>query len=139
MSGWYATDGSAEIYFPGAESGEEAAREYVAGGDWGDSAQTAWVRVWAWQRDEDGEDGERESYTVALDPDEPECDGDEHDWSEDDVQGHGGGVVIRERCVACGLERTTDTWAQCPETGEQGLRSVEYGSPDAQEEGWGWR
>jgi hypothetical protein len=28
--------------------------------------------------------------------------------------------------MRCGCERTTDTWAQNPETGEQGLQSVSY-------------
>jgi hypothetical protein len=42
------------------------------------------------------------------------------------VWGHGGGVVINEACVRCGCGRTTDTWAQDPSTGRQGLESVAY-------------
>ena len=42
------------------------------------------------------------------------------------VHGHGGGVLITEVCRHCGCKRTTDTWAQNPETGVDGLRSVSY-------------
>jgi hypothetical protein len=80
---------------------------------------------------------ESASATVALDPDEPECSGGEHDWQSPHhilggleenpgVFGHGGGVIIEEVCMHCGCARITDTWAQNPDTGEQGLRSVEY-------------
>lgn len=88
--------------------------------------------------------GEEESTTVQLDEPEPECEsGSSHDWrspysllgglrENPGVQGHGGGVIIREVCVICGCERTTDTWAQRPDTGEQGLTSVSY-EPGAHE------
>src|SRR5690554_4164480 len=32
LPGWYADDGNAEVYFPAAEDGRAAAREYVEGG-----------------------------------------------------------------------------------------------------------
>jgi hypothetical protein len=35
-------------------------------------------------------------------------------------------VIIHEVCVACGLKKITDTWAQNPEDGTQGLTSVRY-------------
>lgn len=69
----------------------------------------------------------------------PPCeDGSEdHDWQapygivggiEDNpgCWGHGGGVVYHEVCMRCGLTRTTDTWAQRPDNGEQGLTAVSY-------------
>lgn len=42
------------------------------------------------------------------------------------VEPKGGGVVSTEVCGACGCERLTDTWAQDPMTGEQGLTSVAF-------------
>lgn len=79
-----------------------------------------------------------ETVTVEIDPEEPECEGDDdHDWQSPielvggirenpGVFGHGGGVIITEACVRCGCARITDTWAQRRDTGEQGLRSVQY-------------
>ena len=78
------------------------------------------------------------AVTVAIDPPEPDClKGGEHRWrsphdlvggieSNPGVWGSGGGVLIIECCMRCGCARTTDTWAQDPETGEQGLTSVRY-------------
>jgi hypothetical protein len=82
--------------------------------------------------------GECDSDTVALDPSEPDCEeGHEHDWGSPHevvggltenpgVFGHGGGVLIHEVCAHCGSHRHTDTWAQRPDTGQQGLTSVRY-------------
>lgn len=83
------------------------------------------------------ETDETESETVTLDEDEPECSEPEHDWQQSHALfggitgnpgcwGHGGGVIISEVCPHCGCKRVTDTWAQRPDTGEQGLRSVSY-------------
>ena len=78
------------------------------------------------------------SVTVAIDPSEPECrDGKTHDWKSPisivggiaenpGVQAHGGGVVIEEICIQCGCGKTTDTWAQNPSNGKQGLTSISY-------------
>lgn len=80
----------------------------------------------------------RECHTMAIDPDEPECMNDmEHEWesphwlvggveSNPGVWSSGGGVRYEEACLHCGAGRSTDTWAQDPETGEQGLTSVTY-------------
>lgn len=84
------------------------------------------------------ETGENASETVTLEPEEPDCeDGETHDWQSPHclvggltenpgVHGHGGGVLITEVCLVCGCKRVTDTWAQNPTTGEQGLREVTY-------------
>lgn len=82
-----------------------------------------------------------ETVTVTIDPEAPPCDDDspDHDWQSPieivggivenpGVWGHGGGVTITECCMRCGCRRVTDTWAQRGDTGEQGLRSVEYTS-----------
>lgn len=83
------------------------------------------------------EDMYSEHVTVAINPPEPKCTADSHDWQSPyrivggieenpGVWGHGGGVIIKECCMNCGCLRETDTWAQRPDTGEQGLESVRY-------------
>ncbi len=81
---------------------------------------------------------DRASHRVTIDPDEPDCvGGDGHAWASPvklvggikenpGCWGHGGGVIIDEACLRCGCRRQTDTWAQDPTDGTQGLRSVEY-------------
>lgn len=83
-------------------------------------------------------DNQQESVTVRFDQDEPKCSSDDgHDWQSPysivggikenpGVWGHGGGVVINECCMNCGCQKSTDTWAQRGDTGEQGLTSVSY-------------
>lgn len=75
---------------------------------------------------------------MALDPEEPECDHEDgHDWQRPHeilgglkenpgVWGNGGGIIANSCCMRCGCKRTWNSWAQNPETGEQGLDSVEY-------------
>lgn len=81
--------------------------------------------------------GETESVDVEIEPDEPECEGKEHDWQtpyeilgglkdNPGVWGNGGGVIMKQVCMVCGCGKTTDTWAQNPDGGEQGLTSVKY-------------
>ena len=72
------------------------------------------------------------SKTFTVDPEEPDCEaGHKHDWQDHDpVSGHGGGVVYSERCRHCGTVRYTDTWAQNPGNGVQGLHSIRYGRDD---------
>ena len=52
------------------------------------------------------------------------------------MQGHGGGVIIREVCAHCGAYQVTDTWAERSDTGEQGLRSVKYLEAGKASLGW---
>lgn len=137
---YLADDGNCEIEVE-ADSHEEAAQEYVDGGDWGECESTIWIDIRT--RLVDSPDDEWEWTTITVDPEEPQCadDGDHHDWQSPvelvggieenpGVWGHGGGVVITEVCLDCGLRRITDTWAQDPNTGRQGLESVEYEEPD---------
>lgn len=160
LPGWVAGDAEGDVDYPNATSGEEAAQEYCAEGEWDERTVTGWVDVWAWRPGlllvrcgEDGEDERpewsvehvvvgREQCTVTLEPEEPECTGEEHDWqspvqlvggcrSNPGVFGRGGGMCIDEVCVVCGCLRTTDTWAQRHDTGEQGLRSVRYDADDS--------
>jgi hypothetical protein len=117
------------------------AKAWAADGDWDTAGGTIWLHCWVIEIDEAGkavEDGDEECITVGIDPEEPECaDGKDHDWQSPieivggtkenpGVCGHGGGVIMTEVCMHCGCEKVTDTWAQDPETGEQGLESVQY-------------
>lgn len=130
-------------------------------------AQEAFREIY--ERDPDGDDGDylslvshvhagltrsvvdvhvdRDWHSVEINPEEPECSGDEHDWrspysvvggikENPGVWGHGGGVIITEVCRHCGCYRVTDTWAQDRETGEQGLESVEYKDADDDTLAW---
>lgn len=105
---------------------------------------TIWidVRVRCEATDEEG------SATVVCHQPEPDCaDGHGHDWrapleivggiaDNPGVWGHGGGVKIHEVCSHCGAHRHTDTWAQRPDTGEQGLTSVSYEDPTEESLAW---
>lgn len=108
---------------------------YRGCGDEHDGETTFWIDVRVWCE----ATGEEDGATVQVDPEEPDCSSDTgyHDWQSPHalvggceenpgVHGHGGGVIISEVCMHCGCGRTTDTWAQNRETGEQGLESVEY-------------
>lgn len=141
-------DGSVDIKIT-AETAREAAEEYVKGGDWGDGTETIWVTVAVTLLDAAGEPAdEPEHITVTIEADEPSCEGDAaHDWQSPysllggikenpGVQGHGAGVIITEVCACCGKYRVTDTYAQDPSNGRQGLRSVAY--QDATEESEEW-
>jgi len=113
-----------------------AAHAWASNGDYGHIDATIWVDTAVID-----EEGTRvETVTTQLDPAAPRCvDGkrDSHEWKSPyrllgglkenpGVWGHGGGVIIRDVCMQCGCERTTDTWAQRRDTGEQGLESVQY-------------
>lgn len=126
---WYDTVQASSL-----EEALQAARDGADRANYNDAGGTLWIDV----RVRCELTGEEESDTVQLDADEPECeDGEEHDWQSPveivggikenpGVWGHGGGVIIHEVCLRCGCKRTTDTWAQRPDTGEQGLHSVSY-------------
>lgn len=143
---YFADDGNCEVEYDYADSPEKAAEEYVSDGDWGDSNETTWVTVYVTtgyvlgdvvMKDEES----HESFNIPIDPDEPDCEEGEHEWvspwevvggceSNPGVLGNGGGVIIHEVCEHCGCLRTTDTWAQNPENGKQGLTSVSYNDGD---------
>lgn len=122
------------------EDAIEQAEEWARGGSWDTSAGTIYAHAYLIKTDVDGEQSTH-SIKVQIDPEEPACiDREDHDWQSPleivggikenpGVYGHGGGVTIQEVCMRCGCGKLTDTWAQDPETGEQGLRSVTY-EPD---------
>lgn len=126
---WFAVDDGGAIIEVEAETGKEAAQEYVDEGDWGDVEETTWINMRVWQVTNGGDRVNEEYHTITLEPEEPPCESELHDWQEDSVQGNGGGVIVVDRCQHCGLERTTNTWAQNRATGEEGLRSIKYAQP----------
>lgn len=135
MTDYTATDDGGVDEHIEAESMQDACRqaeEWIRDADcWGREPTTQYVSC---SVSEDDGDGWHERITVAIDPEEPECPDGYHDWRPAEggcdenpgVQGNGGGVIIRELCAHCDTQKITDTWAQNPETGEQGLTSVSY-------------
>lgn len=142
--GWVADDGNASVEYPYASTRHEAAREYAEAFSAGES--TRWVVIYTWRVAIGTLSDGREVYgtylhdssRIEIEPEQPGCvEGEEHDWQSPyeilggskenpGVWGHGAGVFIHEVCMRCGCERVTDTWAQDPDTGEQGLCSVRY-------------
>ena len=118
-------------------------------GSW-ETEKTMWVSDFACPIDPVTDSplyGERVEVTTTIDPEEPDCTGEEHDWQSPHevvggceenagVHGHGGGVIITEVCSHCGKYKSTDTWAQNRSTGEQGLTSIEYAEADEKSEQW---
>jgi hypothetical protein len=45
-----ADDGNAEVEYPGCDTLNEAANEFVEDGDWGDPSSTISIDVYAWHR-----------------------------------------------------------------------------------------
>lgn len=120
------------------EAAQAYAEQWAREGDWDLSGGTIWVHAWYAPVPAEGEEPDWERAKVQIDPAEPECrDSEGHDWQSPlrivgglpenpGVWGHGGGVTITEVCMRCGCGKHTDTWAQDPETGEQGLNSLRY-------------
>lgn len=115
------------------------AKEWMRDGDWDTTSGTIWVHGSLIDLGQDDEYGDVPMpLTVEIDPEEPECiEGQEHNWQSPiaivggckeapGVYGHGSGVTSTEVCMHCGCEKFSDSWAQDPETGEQGLGSVRY-------------
>ena len=140
LGGWVADDGNCEVEYPHADSGREAAKDYVSDGDWGDSdGETIAIEVMAWRPalrvDDDGdltdERADEDSHLVTIEPDEPTCEAAEdgaHRWASPHVLvggcdsnpgvwgGQGCGVTSVDVCLLCGLSRTQSTASQGYET-----------------------
>lgn len=122
---------------------QEVAQEYVDSGYWGESDKTQWVDIHVydaepWVGDFVIQENHVDTITVAIEPEEPDC---EHPHGHiyatpyslvgglkenPGVQGSGGGTKGTYVCMLCGLVQHWDNWAQRPDTGEQGLDSTEY-------------
>lgn len=141
----YADDGNCEVAYP-SKTHDEAAEAYVGDGYWGDADSTQWISVRTYKKgfDLDGEEivFDQEHHKITVDPTEPDClNGKEHDWrspysvfgglkENPGVFGNGGGVITKECCSHCGKRKTSDSWAQDPSDGQQGLDSVTYADAD---------
>jgi hypothetical protein len=156
MPGWYAEDIGATDHFPDEDESEDAAQRFVDSGDWDEGNSTTWVHVYTFRTgyclDEDGDLVtlciDRGRHTITIHPEEPEClDGRDHDWQSPykllgglkenpGVWGNGGGIIAHEVCANCGARMTYDTWAQDPETGEQGLTQVTYKEATSETHEW---
>lgn len=149
---WSCCDGyGADVVYE-ADTADDAAQQYIEDGEW-DRSTTSWHDVTVVEVGPDDEplnEGDEEEITVTLNPDEPECEEEhehEHEWESPyellggikenpGCWGHGGGVIITEVCRHCGIYRDTDSWAQRPDTGEQGLESVTYREADQASLAW---
>jgi hypothetical protein len=121
--------------------------------EYGTIERTIWSSVGLAEEDENGDVIQEIEITIPIHPAEPDCRDLIHQFTPEDsihynhewqspysvvggiesnpgVEGHAGGVLITEVCKFCGVYRVRDTWAQNPETGEQGLESVEYRPAD---------
>lgn len=162
--GWFACDGNVEVYYRDAASGAEAAGEFVEDGDWssGDDEvgrATFWHSVCVWRAaivltscgDVETMRIDEDTHDIEVDAVAPPCEpldgAPGHVWASPyavlgglrenpGVVGHGGGVIIREVCARCGCYRETDTWAQDPATGRQGLTAVSFRIADDDSIAW---
>jgi len=111
---------------------DAAAREYAE--EWRDTTMATELVNVIICRMEDDEPADLTYHKIILDPAEPGCVEDEHDWqTHREVWGHGGGVRWSDRCCHCGLIRETDTWATDYYDGTQGHTIVEYKYSDDEE------
>lgn len=116
-------DGENPETFTGTEA-EARARAAQGLQDWADNISPVDSTVWLSARLED--ETRITSVDLTVEPTEPACTEDEHDWEQVGLAGSGGGVIITEECRHCEVRRIEDTWAQDPATGEQGLTSIRY-------------
>jgi hypothetical protein len=118
------------------EEARKIAIKWTKDGDYNEVESTLFLQTYLSWIDEDGDECE-ETINVNLDPNPPRCESDqEHDWQSLEwlgglkenpgVWGNGGGVIIKEACLNCGCEKTTNTWAQNPSNGQQGLTSISF-------------
>jgi hypothetical protein len=130
---------------------QQKANEWLETGDWDTSGGTLYLHARWSLMDADGKEVADGSASATIQPSEPKCTSREgHDWQSPHgivggikenpgVWGHGGGVKITEVCLRCGCGRHTDTWAQDPTTGKQGLESVSYEAGEFADEIGGMR
>lgn len=132
------SDGHADIECSTLPEARRVLDDWIKDGSWEDSENTWWLDVTLYKADGRGGWECIDGLTHTVAPTEPPCDDDGEHWWTDDVRivggidsspgvwGHGGGVRCHEACRICGASRVTDTWAQRPDTGEEGLDSIEY-------------
>ncbi len=109
-----------------AATAQQAAEAYAEDSDW-TQEHTWWARLTV-----TAPDGEETRHTIAIDPEEPACTQDEHDWAEGAVYGvRNGGVASKDDCSHCGACRLNQSRASCPVTGQTMGPGVRYEVCDA--------
>lgn len=152
LPGWFADDGNAEVYFPEAKTGKEAAEEYVSDGSWGESDESVAIRVSTWRigfivdnNIVENTSFDEDSHLIVLHPEEPECkasEDNEHWWispyelvggikENPGVWGTGGcGIRSVEVCGYCGMAKIYQTASQGYDT-EYDHNSIYYSNNEA--------
>lgn len=88
---------------------------------------TVWVDVRIEWTDSDGESRVDMARSIAIDPPAPRCArSNEHTWRAVGVWPSGARTRGTDVCAKCGVAKHWDSFAQRPDTGEQGLSSVRY-------------
>ena len=129
------------------EEAVAAAKEYTAEDLDIESDSTVWVHLRVVNHLAVDGDIEWDDVTLVIDPVVPDCTTGEHSWvaphevvggirSNPGVWGKGGGIVSEDFCEKCAARRTTDSWAQDPQTGQQGLTGVQYRDPSPETREW---
>lgn len=95
------------------DEAEQEAEDLLRSGSWGDEG--GWVDATITEFDEDGEEVDSRSVNVLLEPEEPKCVEDEHDWTQEGEGGlkenpgvwsvGSGAILTRSHCTHCGIVR----------------------------------
>lgn len=81
----------------------------------------------------DDDDGTEQTrvYTVIIEPDPPSCPNGDHEWSDREVRGSGGGVIITSSCNHCQWILTESTWGTNPINGTGGHTTIAFHIDDS--------
>lgn len=130
MKAYHRSDDQFSDTFQG-ESAEAAAADWFSAWDATDTTTFLEVRV-------TGADESMRWFQRQIDPIEPSCSEDAHDWAAPLAivgglpenpgvyRSTGAGTRSHEVCEHCGCGRITDTWATNPSDGTEGHTTVEY-------------
>lgn len=126
-----------DIYAKDLDEAVRLGKEWIEGGDWGDDNEVEselYCVVRPIVRDENGDvdsdataDGDETDCSGTMPVREPECaEAEEHDWATvgEPHASFGAGLIYREKCTACGLNRVVDTGAVDRGNGRPATRIV---------------
>jgi len=111
-------DLQAETLPDALQEAEAWIREAYCGNE---EAVTFWVDATVTDRED-----EKHRIVVQIDPPEPDCVEDEHEWLEGAVFGNGGGLGSVSVCVYCGTEKHWSSGRSRTDTGQGRYTTVEY-------------
>lgn len=129
------------------DEAREIAEQWLRDGDWNmeTAPKSIIVEADVITLDAEGDELDEERVEVRIDPPEPPCTEEEHDWQSPQwlgglaenpgVFGHGGGVIIHEVCAHCGWYRIRNTWDQDSPNGDP-VETLQYREPDEQSREW---